>query len=54
MNAANEVAVAKFLAGESSFPAIWEHVASAMEAHTVVESPSLEELVAADEWARSV
>lgn len=54
MNAANEVAVARFLAGESAFPAIWEHVAGVMDAHEVIAKPSLEELLGADEWARSV
>jgi 1-deoxy-D-xylulose-5-phosphate reductoisomerase len=52
MNAANEVAVAKFLAGDSSFPAIWEHVAAVIEAHEVVEKPDLDTLIAADQWAR--
>ncbi len=54
MNAANEVAVARFLAGGCPFPAIWEHVAAVMGDHRVVEHPSLEDLVAADAWARSV
>ena len=52
MNAANEVAVAKFLAGDSSFPAIWEHVAKVMDAHAVIAHPSLDELIDADAWAR--
>ena len=52
MNDANEVAVGRFLRGESSFPAIWEHVAGVMDAHDVVEHPSLDELIAADAWAR--
>lgn len=52
MNAANEVAVAKFLAGGLSFPAIWEHVAEVMAAHQVIEHADLDELIAADAWAR--
>jgi 1-deoxy-D-xylulose-5-phosphate reductoisomerase len=52
MNAANEVAVAKFLAGDSSFPAIWEHVAAVMDAHDVIEHADLDELIDADAWAR--
>jgi 1-deoxy-D-xylulose-5-phosphate reductoisomerase len=52
MNAANEVAVAKFLAGDSSFPAIWEHVATVMDAHQVIPHANLDELIDADAWAR--
>ncbi len=52
MNAANEVAVARFLAGETPFPAIWEHVAAVMDRHRTVAAPSLDDLLEADAWAR--
>ncbi len=52
MNAANEVAVEAFLAGQLSFPGIWESVAAVMEAHQPVAEPSLDVIVAADGEAR--
>jgi 1-deoxy-D-xylulose-5-phosphate reductoisomerase len=53
MNAANEVAVAAFLEDRCSFPAIWRTVESVMRAHTVKPHASLEEIIAADSWARA-
>ncbi len=52
LNAANEVAVTAFLQGRSTFLAIDGVVAEAMSRHTVLPSPGLEEILAADEWAR--
>jgi len=52
LNAANEVAVAAFLAGNCSFPAIWETVATVMEAHAQESSPDLDAILAADANAR--
>ena len=52
LNAANEVAVAAFLAGNCSFPAIWETVAAVMEAHAQESSPDLDAILAADANAR--
>ena len=52
MNAANEIAVAAFLDGQIGFPAIWETVGAVMDAHTNVEHPSLDQILAADQWAR--
>lgn len=52
MNAANEVAVEAFLSEAIPFPAIWETVVAVMDAHTWVEHPSLDEILAADAWAR--
>ena len=52
LNAANEVAVAAFLAGDCSFPAIWETVAAVMEAHAQEASPDLDAILAADAAAR--
>ncbi len=54
LNAANEVAVAAFLAGCCRFPNIWRHVAAVMEQHVNVPHASLEEILAADAWARTV
>ena len=53
MNAANEVAVAQFLKGKLSFTGIWEHVASVMRDHHVIEDPVIDQLIEADEWARN-
>ncbi|MGN6727755.1 MAG: 1-deoxy-D-xylulose-5-phosphate reductoisomerase [Tepidisphaeraceae bacterium] len=52
MNAANEVAVQAFLAGTVRFGMIWRIVERTMQRHTVLESPSLAELLEADRWAR--
>ena len=52
MNAANEIAVAAFLAGEARFFDIEETVASALAAHTTEPLHSVEQVEAADEWAR--
>ena len=52
LNAANEIAVAAFLAKRISFPDIWKTVASVMEKHRVIPHAGLEEILAADEWAR--
>ena len=52
LNAANEIAVARFLEGKSSFPAIWETVAKVMDAHETVLHPTLEQILHADAWAR--
>ena len=52
LNAANEIAVARFLEGTSSFPAIWETVAKVMDAHEIVLHPTLEQILHADAWAR--
>ncbi len=52
LNAANEIAVSAFLEGRIPFPRIWETVAETMSAHITENSPSLDAIVAADEWAR--
>ena len=54
LNAANEVAVQAFLQRTLSFPGIWETVAQVMDQHTPLESPTLEEIVSADQWARAL
>ncbi len=58
MNAANEVAVAAFLAGEGTYLGIAECVEAVMDAHAaggaggVQPAESVEQLEAADAWAR--
>jgi len=52
LNAANEVAVQEFLRGRMSFTEISQRVAKVMDLHTVIENPSLEEILEADRWAR--
>ena len=53
MNAANEVAVAKFLEGEISFLDIPKIISNAMEKHSNTANPSLEEIVEADRETRA-
>jgi 1-deoxy-D-xylulose-5-phosphate reductoisomerase len=53
LNAANEIAVPAFLAGEILFPSIWLTVEAVMRRHQVVPHPSLEATLQADAWARS-
>ncbi|MDD4775937.1 MAG: 1-deoxy-D-xylulose-5-phosphate reductoisomerase [Syntrophomonas sp.] len=52
INAANEVAVHKFLGGEISFLDITRLVETVMNAHENVTQPSLEDVFTADSWAR--
>ena len=52
MNAANEVAVAAFLAGEGSYLGIAACVESVMSAHATQRVESIEQLLDIDAWAR--
>ena len=52
MNAANEIAVASFLAGEGTYLGIAECVEAVMEAHDVQNVESIEQLLEIDAWAR--
>ena len=52
LNAANEVAVEAFCNRKIGFEEITALVARVMERHEWVEKPSLEEILAADVWAR--
>jgi 1-deoxy-D-xylulose-5-phosphate reductoisomerase len=52
MNAANEVAVAAFLARRLDFPSIWQSVEAVMSRHTPVAHPDLDAILQADQWAR--
>jgi len=51
-NAANEAAVSRFLAGELRFLDITQASAEVLAAHSFIEKPSLDELLAADRLAR--
>ena len=53
LNAANEVAVEAFCNRKISFAQISQAVARVMEQHQMVEHPTLEQILAADAWARS-
>ena len=54
MNAANEIAVAAFLAGEGSYLGIAECVEAVMDAHEVCAVESLDQLEEVDAWARDL
>jgi len=51
LNAANEVAVASFLAGNVSFPGITHTIRQVMEMHTPLPDPDLGDLLEACGWA---
>lgn len=51
-NAANEIAVARFLKGEISFLAIEDTIAEVLARHDVVAIPDLATILEADGWAR--
>ena len=53
MNAANEVAVAAFLAGKGTYLGIAECVEAVMDAHDVQPAESIGQLLEIDAWARS-
>lgn len=54
MNAANEVAVQRFLADEIAFNQIFRVVEGTMERHSPVRASDLGTVLEADHWARSV
>jgi len=53
MNAANEEAVAMFMQRKIGFTAIWNLIEKAMSNHRSVAAPTLEDIMAADAWARA-
>lgn len=53
MNAANEAAVEAFMQGAITFGRIPELVADTIESHCLIRQPTLDELLQADQWARS-
>ena len=52
LNAANEIAVEAFVNRKINFPQITETVRRTMDAHKTVSQPTLEQILAADAWAR--
>ena len=54
LNGANEAAVGQFLAGKLSFAGIARKVEEALAAIPAIQSPGLEEILAADEAARAL
>lgn len=52
LNAANEIAVDAFCAGQLNFPGITQAVRGAMDAHERIERPTLKQILEADAWAR--
>jgi len=53
MNAANEVAVDSFLGGRSGFGRISQVVSLTIDRHRPVASPTMDDLLEADRWART-
>jgi 1-deoxy-D-xylulose-5-phosphate reductoisomerase len=52
LNAANEACVREFLKGALPFLSIPRVIEKVMDKHRVIPSPSLKEIIAADNWAR--
>jgi len=52
LNAANEIAVEAFVNRKIHFPQITDTVRRTMDAHGVVEHPTLDQILEADAWAR--
>jgi len=53
LNAANEIAVSKFLDGKIKFMDIPKLIKRVMSAHEVVDNPTLDQIIEADTWART-
>lgn len=52
LNAANEMAVSRFLNGQITFLHIARIIKETMEAHSIIKTPDIEEIMEADKWAR--
>ena len=52
MNAANEIAAVRFQNNEISFTKIWGIIEEVMSMHKVITNPTLEDIIAADKWAK--
>ncbi len=52
LNAANEVAVRRFLEGDLPFAGIWRIVERVMERHDTIPRPGLDAILEMDQWAR--
>ncbi len=53
LNAANEVAVMAFLSDRITFVQVPDTIKRVMDGHACVDHPNLEEILAADKWARA-
>ncbi len=53
LNAANEVAVDAFINRKTTFLGITALVTKVMDAHKVIAQPTLDQILAADQWARA-
>ena len=53
LNAANEIAVNAYVEGRINFPQITETVRRTMDTHQTVPRPELDQILAADAWART-
>ena len=53
MNAANDVAGERFRQGDIALPGIWTIIEKTMSAHQNGKDPTLDEIFAADNWARA-
>ncbi|HET8679069.1 MAG TPA: 1-deoxy-D-xylulose-5-phosphate reductoisomerase, partial [bacterium] len=53
LNAADEIAVERFLAGVIGFAEIPSLIREVMDAHAVAKRPGLDEILSADTWART-
>jgi len=54
LNAANEIAVRKFLDGEIGFLEIPSYIEKKMKKCNNISKPTLEDIISADRWARKV
>ncbi|NHN28346.1 1-deoxy-D-xylulose-5-phosphate reductoisomerase [Paenibacillus agricola] len=52
-NAANEIAVQRFLSGAITFLEIEQIIEAALDQHSVIAEPDLDEIMATDAWARA-
>ncbi len=50
MNEANEVAVREFLDGKIRFLEIYDRIETAMNSHTIIQNPSLEDILKTRDW----
>ena len=53
-NAADELAVARFLRGEIRFPEIADFIASAMARHAVLPDPTLDDILETERWVKQL
>lgn len=54
LNAANELAVAKFLNKKIKFLEIYEMIQECMESHTVIKNPTVEDILETEQWVYEI